>query len=42
MTFDEWAFEQCVILGHEIKSIQNEEGVNIKWINTTTKEEFVL
>lgn len=42
MTFSEWAFKQCVILEHMIVSIKNEAGVNIAWVNTTTKERFTL
>ena len=42
MSFDDWAFKQCVNLGHEIVSIKGEDGVNIKWVNTTTGEEFDL
>ena len=40
--FDSWAFEQCVTNGHEIKGIKGSSGVNVKYINTTTKEEFSL
>lgn len=42
MNFDDWSFQQCIILGHDIISIKDESGMNIKWINTTTKEEFIL
>jgi hypothetical protein len=42
MTFDKWAFIQCVQLGHTIDSIKDELGINIAWINTTTKERFYL
>jgi len=40
--FDAWAFEQCAIKGHEIKGIKGSNGANIKYINTTTNEEFSL
>ncbi len=40
--FDEWAFEQCVTNGYRIDSVKNDEGVNIKWVNTTTGETFIL
>ena len=42
MTFDEWAFIQCVTLGHRIDGIRNDQGINIAHINTTTKEIFYL
>lgn len=42
MNFSEWSFIQCVTLGHEIRAVKNESGVNIKWVNTTTGEEFYL
>ncbi len=40
--FDSWAFTQCVINGHSIEGIKGNGGENIKYVNTTTKEEFVL
>jgi hypothetical protein len=40
--FDTWAFRQCVVKGHKIQGVKNEHGVNIKYINTTTLEEFEL
>lgn len=40
--FNEWAFKQCVTKGHEIRATKNELGTNIKFTNTTTKEEFLL
>lgn len=42
LDFDSWAFKQCVTLGHKIEGIKNADGVNIAWINTTTKEEYKL
>lgn len=41
MDFDEWAFMQCVLLGNEIISVKDENGENVKWVNTTTNEEFL-
>lgn len=40
--FDEWAFIQCVTLGHKIDAIKNDLGINIAFINTTTLERFYL
>lgn len=40
MKFDAWAFEQCVVKGHQINGIKNEAGENIDWVNTTTGELF--
>lgn len=42
MSFHEWAFQQCVIQGHIIRSIKNDVGENILWFNTTTQEKFIL
>jgi hypothetical protein len=42
MIFDEWAFIQCVQLGYKIESIKSEAGLNIAYINTTTKERFTV
>ena len=40
--FDSWAFEQCVTKGHTIVGVKNDSGINVKYVNTTTEEEFVL
>lgn len=40
--FDTWSFNQCVVLGHKIKSVKDESGKNIYWINTTTNEVYEL
>lgn len=42
MTFEAWAWQQCMVMGHEIVSIKDTQGENIKWVNTTTEEEFLL
>jgi hypothetical protein len=42
LDFDSWAFKQCVTLGNEIVGIKNEKGVNVAFVNTTTKEEYRL
>lgn len=40
--FDSWAFKQCVTNGQEIEGVKGADGENIKYVNTTTKEEFHL
>ena len=40
--FDTWAFEQCNNKGHRIEAVKDLNGKNIAWINTTTKERFLL
>lgn len=40
MKFDDWAFEQCVLKGHTIVGIKNNQGVNINFKNLTTGELF--
>lgn len=40
--FDTWAFEQCNNKGHKIESVKDSAGKNIAWVNTTTKEKFIL
>ena len=40
--FDSWAFIQCIEKGHMIKGVKDSSGKNIAWINTTTKEKFIL
>ena len=42
MTFKDWAWQQCMVKGHNIVSIKDENGENIKWENTTTNEEYVV
>lgn len=40
--FDTWAFVQCVTNGHKIEGVKDSSGKNIAWVNTTTKEKFIL
>ena len=42
MSFSDWSWEQCMVKGHEIVSIKDSDGENIKWVNTTTGEEFFI
>lgn len=40
--FNKWAFEQVQVKGNVIVSLKDETGRNVRWINTTTNEEFTL
>ena len=40
--FSDWSFEQCVVKGNKIIGVKDSSGVNFKFINETTKEEFIL
>lgn len=40
--FDKWSHRQCNVKGHIIEGVKNRDGVNYKFVNTTTKEEFLF
>ena len=40
-SFESWARQQIMVKGHSVVSVKNAEGINVKWVNTTTGEEFI-
>ena len=40
-SFESWAWQQIMVKGHSVVSVKNAEGINVKWVNTTTGEEFI-